>query len=256
VFPVLQIGPAAIQTSGLLIILGFFLGLTLSERYTRKRGENSDLVTNLVLLITLASLVTARLTFVVSHPALFQNNPTSLLSPDPRLLDSWGGFAGAAIAAVIFGQRKHLKFWDSLDRLTPLLAVIAVFIGFAHLASGQAFGSQASLPWALELWGAKRHPSQVYETTGAIAILLLLWRQFSSSGVPGTLFLKFTALSSGLFVFLSAFRGDSRLILGSFRQEQLLALVFLGLSLLLVEIRSSPGKLDSSQPSIKKDLPG
>jgi phosphatidylglycerol:prolipoprotein diacylglycerol transferase len=158
------------------------------------------------------------------------------------LLDPWGGFAGAGIAILIYGQRKRLGFWTTLDRLTPFLAVLAIFIGLAHIASGQAFGSPTVLPWAIALWGAKRHPSQFYETAGAIAVFLLLWRQFRLIGVPGTLFLKFTALTSSLVVFLAAFRGDSLLILGTFRQEQLLALGLLGIALLFLEIRSHPGK--------------
>jgi phosphatidylglycerol:prolipoprotein diacylglycerol transferase len=242
VFPVLRIGPAAIQTSVLLLILGFFLGLTLSERFARKCGENPDTLTNLVLLAVLAGLVTARLFFAVTHIALFQKNLAGLISVDPGLLDPWGAFAGASLAALIYGQRKRIGFWTSLDRMTPFLAVLAIFVGLAHVASGQAFGSPTSLPWAITLWGAKRHPSQIYETIGAIAILVLLWRQNSSVGVPGTLFLKFAALSSGLFVFLSAFRGDSRLILGSFRQDQLLALALLGLTLLFLDIKSRSRK--------------
>jgi phosphatidylglycerol---prolipoprotein diacylglyceryl transferase len=238
--PVLHIGPAAINTSSLLLILGIFIGLNLSEHFARQRGENPDTLTNLVLLTGLAGLGTARLTYAVAHLALFQNNPAGLVSPDPSLLDPWGGFAGASIAALIYGQRKHIGFCTALDRLTPFLAVMAVFIGLAHLASGQAFGSPTSLPWAIDLWGAKRHPSQIYETTGAIAIFLLLWKQFRTGRVTGTLFLKFSALTSGLVVFLSAFRGDSRLILGTFRQEQLLALVFLGVALLFLEIEPSP----------------
>ena len=53
---------------------------------------------------------------------------------------------------------------------------------------------------------------------------------------------KFAGLTSGMLVFLSAFRGDSRLILGTFRQEQVLALTALGLVFLLLEIKSIPGK--------------
>jgi phosphatidylglycerol---prolipoprotein diacylglyceryl transferase len=241
-FPVLHIGPAAINTSSLLLILGIFFGLNLSEHFTRQRGENPDALTNLVLLTGLAGLGTARLTYAVAHLALFQNNLTGLVSLDPSLLNPWGGFAGASIAALIYGQRKHIRFCTTLDRLTPFLAVIAVFIGLAHFASGQAFGSPTSLPWAIDMWGAKRHPSQIYETSGAIAIFLLLWKQYRTNRVSGTLFLKFFALTSGLVVFLSAFRGDGRLILGTFRQEQLLALVFLGVALLILEIESSPRK--------------
>jgi phosphatidylglycerol:prolipoprotein diacylglycerol transferase len=241
-FPILQIGPAAIRSAGLLLVLGFFFGLSLSERFTRKRGENPDVLTNLVLIAVLAGLITARLSFMVAHMALFQKNLTGLISVDPSLLDPWGGFAGAGIAILIYGQRKRLGFWTTLDRLTPFLAVLAIFIGLAHIASGQAFGSPTALPWAIALWGAKRHPSQFYETTAAIAVLLLLWRQFRLIGVPGTLFLKFFALTTSLVVFLAAFRGDSLLILGTFRQEQLLALGLLGIALLFLEIRSHPGK--------------
>jgi phosphatidylglycerol---prolipoprotein diacylglyceryl transferase len=242
VFPVLNIGPAVIRTSSLLLLLGLYLSLTLSERFARRGGENPDMLTNLVLLAGLAGLITARLAYAVEHLALFQKNLSGLISLDPSLLDPWGGLVGASIAALIFAQRKQLKFWATLDRLTPFLALMAVFIGLAHIASGQAFGSPTSLPWAIELWGTRRHPSQVYETIGAIAILLLLWKQVGSAARDGTLFLKFAGLTSGLIVFLSAFRGDSHLILGTFRQEQVLALIALGLVLLLLEIRSSPAK--------------
>jgi phosphatidylglycerol---prolipoprotein diacylglyceryl transferase len=242
VFPVLQLGPAAINTSSLLILLGIFLGLSLSARFDRQRGENPDTLTNLILLAGLAGLVTARLAFAGEHLALFQKSLASLVSRDPGLLDPWGGLVGAGIALLIYGQRKQLKFWPTLDRLTPFLAVLAVFIGLAHVASGQAFGSLTSLPWAVDLWGARRHPSQIYETIGATATLLMIWKQTRSNLGNGELFLKFVALTSGLVVLLSAFRGDSRLILGTFRQQQVLALVTLGAALILLEIKSRPGQ--------------
>ena len=241
-FPVLQLGPAAIRTSSLLLLVGIFLGLSLSKRFERLRGENPDILTNLVLLAGLAGLVTARLAYALEHLALFQKSLAGLVSLDPSLLDPWGGLVGAGIALLIYGQRKQLKFWVTLDRLTPFLAVLAVFIGLAHVASGQAFGSLTSLPWAIDLWGARRHPSQIYETIGAIATLLLIWKQFRSTLGNGELFLKFVALTSGLVLFLSAFRGDSRLILGTFRQEQVLALITLGVAISLLEIKSKPEK--------------
>jgi phosphatidylglycerol---prolipoprotein diacylglyceryl transferase len=237
VFPVLNIGPAAVRTSSLLLMLGLYLGLTLAERFARRNGQNPDVLTNLVLLAGLTGLITARLAYAAEHLALFQKNLSGLISFDPSLLDLWGGLAGTGIAALIYGQRKQLKFWPSLDRLTPFLAVMAVFIGLAHIASGQAFGSPTALPWGIELWGAKRHPSQIYETIGAIAILLSLWKQYGSAAGNGMLFLKFAGLTSGMLVFLSAFRGDSQMVLGGFRQEQVLALMALALVFLLLEIK-------------------
>ncbi len=45
-------------------------------------------------------------------------------------------------------------------------------VPLANLASGDAFGAPSSLPWAIELWGAARHPVQIYE---AVAAGLILW---------------------------------------------------------------------------------
>jgi phosphatidylglycerol---prolipoprotein diacylglyceryl transferase len=241
-FPILQIGPAAIRTPELLLLAGLYLGLVLAERSARRRGENADVLTNLVLLAGVAGLVSARVFYALGHLGLFRNNLAGLFSIDASLLDPWGGITGALITSLIYGQRKRIKFWAALDGLAPFLAVLFVFIGLANIASGQAFGSLTSLSWGIELWGAKRHPSQIYETLGAIAILFLLWKQFGSAIGSGKLFLRFASMVSGLFVFLSAFHGNSRLVLGIFRQEQLLALIIMGLVLFVLEVKLSSEK--------------
>jgi len=63
-----------------------------------------------------------------------------------------------------------LPLWPALDALTPGLAAVMIAIGLAHIASGDAFGSPADLPWAIQLWGARRHPTQIYETLAAALI--------------------------------------------------------------------------------------
>ena len=40
-FPILQIGPLAIQVPGLVIIAGLWFGLTLSEHRAKKHGAKS-----------------------------------------------------------------------------------------------------------------------------------------------------------------------------------------------------------------------
>jgi phosphatidylglycerol:prolipoprotein diacylglycerol transferase len=237
--PVLQIGPLALPTARLLWLLGIFLGISLMERFARRRGENADLLANLILLGGVIGMVSARLAYAAVHFGLFVDNPAALVSLDPGLLDPWAGLAGGALAALVYGQRKGMRFWATLDALTPLLALLAVFVALAHAASGAAFGAATDLPWGIELWGAVRHPSQLYAALGAGAILFLLWKRFALPGSGGRTFLAFAALTCGLAVFLAAFRGDSRLVLGGIRQEQVLALAGLGLSLLLLEARNA-----------------
>ena len=94
----------------------------------------------------------------------------------------------------------------------------------AHLASGEAYGATTTLPWAIELWGAKRHPTQFYELGLALLILGFLgWKLKTAPAKEGQLFLLFAALTAGARLFLEAFRGDSLFVAGGFRLAQVLA---------------------------------
>lgn len=235
-FPVIQIGPLALQAPGLLLLAGLWLGLWLAEKKAARSGVKPDDLYQLVFVALIAGILGARLVYVLRFPAAFLASPASLFSLNPGLLDPLGGLAVGGVAAAIFGQRRRLAFWPVLDALTPALAVLAVALGLAHLSAGDAYGSPAELPWAIELWGARRHPSQVYETLGASFVLLLVWtgRGPCRSPASGAAFLSFIALSAGLRLFLEAFRDDSLLLAGGLRGAQLVAWLVLATCLWLL----------------------
>lgn len=231
--PILPIGPLAIPAPSLAILIGLWLGLTLAEKNAQRVGIKPADLYNLVLLMLLAGIIGARLSYVLRYPAAFASNLGSILSLNLGLLDPLGGAVVALLVGSIYGQRKALPFWSTLDALTPLLAVFMLALGIAHLASGAAFGAPADLPWAIELWGARRHPSQVYEILAAALILALTWpgRGPIRPSRPGVYFLSFLALSASARLFLEAFRGDSRLILSQMRAPQVIALAILAVCL-------------------------
>jgi phosphatidylglycerol:prolipoprotein diacylglycerol transferase len=115
---------------------------------------------------------------------------------------------------------------------------MGVAVGFAHLASGDAFGSPTAVPWAVDLWGAQRHPSQVYEIVAAAGILAVVLRIGRVPGPAGADFLAWVAMAGGARLFLEAFRGDSVIVLNGLRQAQLIALPVLLLALVGLHLRS------------------
>lgn len=171
-FPTLQLGPLALPVAPLSMILSVWLGLSLTEKFARKRGLNSDALYNLTFIALFSGILGARLFFAAQNFSTFIQTPLSLFSREAGSLDPFGGFASALVAALVYGRRAGLKFWPTLDGLTPLFAVAAVGLGISRLASGAAFGMETSVPWGIELWGAVRHPTQVYEIGLALAILL------------------------------------------------------------------------------------
>ena len=171
------------------------------------------------------------------------------------MLDPWGGIAIGLIAALIYGQRKQIAFWPFLDAVTPGLAFLGVALGFSHLASGSAFGMPTNLPWGIELWGAVRQPTQVYEILAASAILIAVWpgSRITTGQPSGGAFLIFLASTAGARLFLEAFHGDSVVLVGGLRVAQIIAWVILAISLWgLIRINEKSHKhLDNTNQQIQ-----
>lgn len=235
-FPTLQLGPLALQVPGLVLLAGLWLGLTLSERRAKRHGENPGYLYNLVFIALIAGVIGARLSYAITYPSAFAANPLSLLSINPGLFDPFAGILIGVSAAVIYLYRKQLPLWSTLDALTPLFAVLAIAQGIAHFAAGSAFGSPTDLPWGIHIWGAIRHPTQIYEILLATITLLavLLIDRFPLRQIPGLTFLSFIALSAASRLFIEAFRGDSTLIGSGFRSAQVMSWLVLAACLALL----------------------
>jgi phosphatidylglycerol:prolipoprotein diacylglycerol transferase len=226
--PILQIGPLALPVPPLSLLLAFWFGLSLAEKFAPKRGISAEILYNLTFTGLVVGLIGARLGYVFQYPNAFIESPLSLLSLNPGLLDPFAGFAAGVIGMLVYGQRARLAFWNTLDALTPLLAVMAIGFAISHLASGEAFGAETSLPWGIDLWGATRHPTQFYELAAASLTLGLLGVWSKTPVAPaGKLFLAFVALTAGSRLFLEAFRGDSLVIFGGLRSAQIIAWLLL-----------------------------
>jgi prolipoprotein diacylglyceryltransferase len=243
--PIVQIGPAALQTPGLILILGLWLGLNLAEKYYLRHGIQPSNAYTLVTIGLVTAALGGRLTFAVENLSAFAASPISLLSLNLNLWDLPGGVTLGLAACIWYASRQKINFWSLLDSLTPLFAVMMIAIGLADLASGSAFGEPAQLPWSIFLWGEWRHPSQIYETLGAISVLiwvLLRLNRFDPNSASrldaGYLFLEFVAWSAVWRIFLEMFRGDGTLFFGQIRVAQVIAWVILSVCLFLLGKRN------------------
>jgi phosphatidylglycerol:prolipoprotein diacylglycerol transferase len=220
----------------ILLVLAAWLGLTLAEKRAARRNVTAEALNNLAFYGLLAFVLGGRVSYALAHLSAFSQSPLSLFALNPDLFEALGGSIAAVLAALVYGQRQKLSLWNTLDALTPFFAVLAVGIGLSHLAAGTAFGKPTDLPWAIELWNAKRHPSQIYELLASLLTLGLVWFQRPNPR-PGLLFLTFAALSSAARLFLEAFRGDSAMFFNGIRSAQVLAWILLTASFALHEWR-------------------
>lgn len=222
--PILQIGPLAIQLPGLLLLAGVWLGTNAVDKQATRLTLPVATLQNLILLALVAGVVGARFGYAARYLDVYLENPLGLLSLQPATLSPWIGLLTGIVAAWSYGQRKELPFWLTLDALASGLAVFSLFVGISHLASGDAFGAPANVPWAIELWGALRHPSQVYEILAAGCVLIVVQQWGRQSTYTGVTFLVWVALTASSRLFLEAFRGDSVLLVWGIRSAQVVAL--------------------------------
>jgi prolipoprotein diacylglyceryltransferase len=216
----------------ILLIAALWIGLALAEKRSGRHGVSKDALNNLTFYSMIAYVIGGRVSYALANLSAFTPSPLSLFSPNPDLFDVTGAFFSALLIGLMYGKRQNLPFWGTLDTLTPIFAVLAIGLSLAHLAAGTAYGSPTDLPWAMELWNAKRHPTQIYELIAALIILGWLWFRKSNSP-PGIIFLNFTALTAGARLFLEAFRAESLLGLGGFRLAQVISWIVLASALII-----------------------
>jgi prolipoprotein diacylglyceryltransferase len=255
--PILQIGPLSLPTAAFLLLIGFWLALELTEKQAPIFKIAPTPIYIAVLAAVAAGIIGARLAYAARSPDAFLQSPLSLLSLTPQMLDPIGGLAAAALTILIAIRITKMPLWPTLDALTTLLAVLAVALGLAHFASGDAFGTPTGLPWAIQLWGEQRHPSQIYETLAALAAAALVWPGRRavrySQAHPGFRFWVFLGISAGSRLLLETFRGDSLLWMNSFRAPQVIAWLVLAVSLWQIGRRLAAPQMPLSPQEISVD---
>ncbi len=245
-FPVLQIGSLALRLPGLLLIVGLWLATFLVDREAPRRGVSGAVVNSLIFYALIGGLLGARLGYALGYFDVYLKNPLALISLNPDALAPLEGAVSAGIVALIYAQRKRLPLRPTLDVLAPGLSLFAVFVGLAHLSSGDAYGAVTQVPWAIELWDAMRHPAQVYEILLAAIVFGLIWWLSSRSAFTGFLFLSWLSLAAAGRLILEAFRGDSAIVLGGLRLAQLVSLAILMLALVALHVLA---KREESSPA-------
>ncbi len=223
-FPVLNIGPLALQTRGLIILLSIWFASEAAERGAKRLGLPSDLIYNLSLLAGLFGLIGARLGYAVEHFTIYRTYPAALVALDLSTLSPLWGVLIASAGGYVYMRRKGLANRTLLDALTPGFLVLAFGLALADLASGDGYGAPASLPWSIELWGAARHPTQIYLLLAVGVISLIVLK--ADRVFAGFRFGLGVALYAAARLLIEMFHGDSDLV-NSVRVAQVWSLAIL-----------------------------
>ncbi|MCJ7621961.1 MAG: prolipoprotein diacylglyceryl transferase [Anaerolineaceae bacterium] len=225
-FPIIHLGPISIQSEGLVLLIGLWLGLLIAGRLSSRFEINEDLLERLVFFPLLAGIIGARLVFVLKSIEILIDSPLSIFSLNASMFDREGGLLFGFLILFIYAQRKKVDMWAALDALTPVISVVLIALSIAFLASGKMYGRPTDLPWGINLWGETRHPTQIYQFFISTAIFIIVLelikkpKENSSELIPGIIFLSFSAVNALGVIILDTFSGNPGIFIGSLSTGQ------------------------------------
>lgn len=224
-FPTIPIGPLRLQTYGIVLLIAYMAGLWLSARQARHHNVASDHVYNAGFYALLAGIVAARLGHAIAFLEIYRADALQLLSLSPGAFLLLPGLLGGALMAAVYIQRHRLPAAPMLDIFAPGIVLATAIASLGAFLAGRDLGALSELPWAVELFGVRRHPAALYQSTALIMLLgALLWLDRRKKLRPGQLALMAVFGYATIRLFLEPLRAERLLVGDGWSPVQIAAL--------------------------------
>lgn len=219
---------------GVIIALGFLLGVTYCYYQAKHYGVPKDRVVDLILFAAPGGIIGARIYYVLFYIDLYKNADGSFNWAEAVAiwdggLAIYGGVIAAILILLIFCKVTKIKFTAFGD-----LGVQGLFIGQAigrwgNFVNQEAHGGVTSLPWRMGLvingTYTEVHPTFLYESIwNVIGLLIARFALRNRRKFDGEIFLFYLAWYGLGRVWIEGLRTDSLYLFHTgIRVSQLLA---------------------------------
>jgi len=188
-----RIGPLAIHWYGLLIVGGAMAAAYVASIEARRRGENPDIVWDMLIWVIFCGIIGARIYHVLSTPAngqlgwpYYKEHPLDALKIWQGGLAMYGALAGGIVGLATYAWRHKLDFLYWLDIAMPTVLLAQAIGRWGNFINQELYGYPTELPWGIYIPPEKRlpglerfdrfHPVFLYESVLAfIGFLLIMW---------------------------------------------------------------------------------
>lgn len=251
-----QLGPIFIRYYGIILMVGVLAGGWLGAREAKRRGQDPDLVWDLLIWVIIGGVVGARLWHVFTptpsaiaegRTTLFYlTHPFDLINVRNGGLGIPGAVIGGVIALYFFSRRRGINFAEWIDISAPALALGQAIGRWGNFFNQELYGAPTNLPWKIFIEPQFRlpgfegqeyyHPLFLYECLWSLAnMALLLWlsRRYSDRFRNGDIFLVYLIVYPlGRFL-LDFLRLDAAMVGGINANQVTMAVVAVFSALLL-----------------------
>ncbi len=180
-----QFSGFSIHSYGVMLAVGFIVGISLAAREAVRTGIDPEKVLNLSFWILVSSIIGSRLFHCIVFYPQYLDDPLRILMLWEGGLVFYGGFLGALLAGVVYCRVQKLNYWELADLLMPSVMLGLVFGRIGCTMAGCCFGKVCGPEFALGITfdnplglGVKNtplYPTQVISGINGFLIFLALW---------------------------------------------------------------------------------
>jgi phosphatidylglycerol:prolipoprotein diacylglycerol transferase len=223
---------------GILVTLAIAAGVFVVCFRAWKHDHTADTVINFMLFCVPAGLVGARLYYVLFNLGDFSADPMQIFNTRAGGLAIHGALLFGLLTALILFRIWNISPLNGLDLAAPGFAAAQAIGRWGNYFNQEAHGGPTNLPWGIEVGGQTVHPTFLYESLWCFLLFLLLIRVDNRRFFEGQTFLLYCILYSLERFFVEGLRTDSLMLLGTFRQAQVLsAAVFVICGVVYIRLR-------------------
>ena len=220
---IVSIGPVAIHWYG----LGYIVGILFTWWYAKRLLRNARLwpegtspmkpedLDDFIVWAAIGVVVGGRLGYILFYDfQRYLTNPLDIFAVWQGGMSFHGGFAGTALAIILFARSRGINVWTLFDVVAAGAPLALGLVRCANFINSELWGRVTDVPWAVMFpTGGPflRHPSQLYEAALEGLVLFVLLRLLTHAFLK----LKSPGFVAGAFV---TGYGLSRIFVEFFRE--------------------------------------
>lgn len=205
-----SIGGFTIKYYGILIAIGFLMGLVIAQQEAKRTGQNPDDYLDYLLIMILPAIIGARFYYVVFSWDYYSQHPDQILAIRNGGLAIYGGIIAATITMILVAKIKKKSFWLIGDTICMGLLVGQIIGRFGNFANREAFGGFTDSLFAMQIPVGEAsyttaellqkavtiegvpyiqvHPTFLYEALWNLLVLLIIFAYRKRKKFDGELF--------------------------------------------------------------------
>ena len=255
----IQIGSLSIYWYGIIIIAAIVAAYFYSLKEAKRIGFDTETISDVLLVALPSAIVCARLYYVAFSWINYASNPIDIIKIWEGGLAIYGGVIGAVASVIIYCRITKKSFWDIADIAMPAVLLGQAIGRWGNFVNCEAYGSQTSLPWRMQIWETPEtlinvHPTFLYESLWNLSGFLILFALRKHKPFKGFMLWGYMLWYGLGRFFIEGLRTDS-LMLGNARVSQIVSLLSVIVAIIIIVVKwnrnSDSGDIDEI---IKKSL--